>query len=207
MKTVLGNWALVPCPAPCIQSHSCCQATFYRTSRSHPPCSAPSQLPTVWSSATHPIQPNSWGFSPLQSLISYLLHFSPGLELSLVSPGPHGSWRFAFDGLYYIDTWIHTLFFLQLRTGPLWAQGILLCSCNALVLGVMEGDTTQGSEHSRGTWFLVLPLPLCPSLCKLFHFHEPLWAICQIVSPPFRIVVRIEFKVSTIKDRMWYWWS
>lgn len=149
-------------------------------------CSAPSQLPTVWSSATHPIHPNSWGLSPLQSLISYLLHFSQSLELSRFSSDPHVSWHFAFDDLCCIDTWIHMLFlFPQLRPGPLWALGVLLYSCNALALGVMEGHTAQGSEHSRGSLFLVLPLPLCPSLCKRFHFHSHYWAICQMVSPPY----------------------
>lgn len=33
---------------------------------------------------------------------------------------------------------------------PFMSLGILLCSCNALVLGVMEGDTTQGSEPLGG---------------------------------------------------------
>lgn len=97
---------------------------------------SPSQLPTVWSSATHPIQPNSWGFSPLQSLISYLLHFSPVWSLVSFPWSRWLFWHFAFDGLYYIDTWIsiRCSSFLQLRTGPLWAQGILRCSCNVLYL-------------------------------------------------------------------------
>lgn len=127
----------------------------------------------------------------------YLLHFSPGLELSLFSPWSR--WLLALCFWWpvlhwYMDTYAVLLSPVEDR--PFMSPGHSpLFLCNALILGVMEGDTTQGSEPSRGTWFLVLPLCLfAPPCVSYFISMSRYWAICQIVSPPFRIVVRIEFQ-------------
>lgn len=104
VETVLGKWALAPLPtAPYSRLSPATRWLFQSTFQFYTRCSAPSWHPTDWSQATLLVHLHLYWIPPFQSQ-SDSAFATLILQLRLLPPGSHGSWCFAVDDLYCIDT-------------------------------------------------------------------------------------------------------